>query len=86
MAAPKTGIIPNPNAAEYAEAVTPDDATYLTQITRGLWVGGGGNVNVEMSNGDVVLFSGVGAGSLLPLRVRRVLATTTTATLIVALY
>lgn len=86
MAAPSTGIIPSPNSAEFAAAVTPSDSAALTQITRGLWVGGGGNVNVEMSNGDTVLFSGVAAGSLLPLRVRRVLATSTTATFIVALY
>ena len=86
MAAPSTGIIASPNAAEYAASVTPSDATYLAQTTRSLWVGGDGNINVEMSNGDVVLFSGVSGGSLLPLRVRRVLATLTTATLIVALY
>jgi len=86
MAAPSTGIIPHPNSAEFAGAVTPSDTVNLPQLTRGLWIGGAGNVEVDMSNGDTVLFSGVSAGSLLPLRVRRVRAGATTATLIVAVY
>lgn len=87
MAAPASGIISNANAAEYAAAVTPSDATALPQITRGLWVGGAGNVSVKMGgDGDTAIFAAVPAGSLLPVRARQVLATGTTATLILALY
>jgi len=86
MAAPATGIIPSPNAAEYAAAVTPSDSTRLV-ATRALYIGGAGNVTVEMA-GDLqtVLFSGLTAGMVLPIRVLRVLATGTTATLITAMY
>lgn len=67
------------------EAVTPSDATELTYISRALWVGGAGAVAVLMETGEVLTLSGVPAGTLLPLRVKRVNATNTTATLIVAL-
>lgn len=70
-----------------AVAVTPSDAADLTVVpTRSLWVGGAGNVNVDMADGTTVLFSGVTAGTILPLQVKRVRSTSTTATLIVALY
>lgn len=86
MSAPTRGIIPNPNAAEYAEAVTPSDSAALI-ATRGLWIGAAGNVTVDMvGDGLPVLFSGINAGTLLPIRVVRVRATGTTATLITALY
>jgi hypothetical protein len=71
--------------ASRAEAVTPSDSTDLTYVSRGLWVGGAGNVAVVMVSGDAVTFSGVVAGTLLPIRVSRVKSTSTTATLILAL-
>lgn len=67
-------------------AVIPSDATYLPEITRGLWVGGAGDVNVQMSGmNNTTLFKSVPAGTLLPIRVGQVLATSTTATNIVAM-
>ncbi len=73
--------------ATSAEAVVPNDSTVL-EATRGLWVGGAGDIVVVMSGGDgsSVTLSGVTAGTLLPLSVIGVDATDTTATLIVALY
>ena len=71
--------------ATSGEAVTPSDSTDLTTVSRALWVGGAGNINVIMSDGTTLLFSGVAAGTLLPLRVSRVKSTSTTATLIVAI-
>lgn len=68
-----------------AAAVTPGDSTAL-RPTRGLYVGGAGNVKVEMSLGNVVTFSSVAAGTLLPIQVVKVYSTDTTATNIVALY
>jgi len=70
-----------------AAAVTPDDSNDLTYMTRALWVGGAGNVTVIMQGGGAaVTFSGVTAGTVLPIRVSRVKSTSTTATLIVALW
>lgn len=76
--------------AEYAVVVTPSDSTNLTYTTRGLYVGGAGNVSVEMAGTggqeETVLFTGVQAGSVLPIAVTRVNSTSTTATTIVALW
>jgi hypothetical protein len=63
-------------------AITPHDTNPLTHVTRAIYVGGGGHLNVVMLGGTTVLFSNVPAGSLLPIRVRQVLATGTTATLL----
>ena len=71
--------------ADGAEAVTKSDATDLTYITRGLYVGGTGDVKVVMQSGDQVTFSAVPAGTILPIRCSRVLSTGTTATLMIAL-
>jgi len=68
-----------------ASAVTPNDSTDLSQPSRALFVGGAGNLTVDMTNGDNVVFTGVLAGSVLPFRVKRVYSTGTTATNIVAL-
>ena len=71
--------------AHGAVAVTPSDSTDLP-VTRGLYVGGAGNVAVTMADGGVVTFTGATAGQFLPLQVTRVMSTNTTATLILALY
>lgn len=63
--------------AAYAVAVTPSDSTVLT-TTRALFVGGAGNLSVVMAgNGATVVFTGVTAGSIIPIRVTKVLAATT---------
>lgn len=76
------GTIPGEGAA----AVTPNDSTDLTTIARALYVGGAGNVKIDAADGSTVTFSGVLAGSILPVRVARVYSTGTTATNIVAIY
>jgi hypothetical protein len=68
-----------------AIAVTPSDATIIP-VTRGLFIGGAGNINVRTVKGTTILLSGITANTVLPLAVDQVLATTTTATLIRALY
>lgn len=76
--------------AHGAVAVTPNNDTDLTTNTRGLYVGGAGNLVVVMASeanaATTVTFTGVAAGTVLPIRVRRVKSTNTTATSIVALY
>jgi hypothetical protein len=87
MAAPAFGISNNSDVAEYAAAVTPSDATTFSVPTRALYVGATGNVRVRFaSDQTLVTFVGCQAGQILPVRVDRVLSTSTTATSIVALW
>jgi hypothetical protein len=65
-------------------AITPSDSTVIA-ATRGIWVGGAGNLAVTMGSGAVLTFAGVAAGTLLPIQVQKVMATNTTATLILGL-
>lgn len=65
---------------ESAAALLPDDAAELACATRAVYVGGGGDLAVRMLGGSLVTLGAVPAGSLLPLRLRAVLATGTTAT------
>lgn len=70
-----------------ASVVTPDDATELAYVTRGLYVGGAGALSVIMRDEtEAVTFAGLPAGSVLPIRVKLVRATGTTATSIVAIW
>jgi len=52
---------------------------------KGIYVGGDGNVDAIDFDGTVVTFTGVVAGTILPIRPRDI-ATSTTATLMIALY
>lgn len=68
-----------------ARAVTPSDTTNIGGC-RGLWVGGAGALTLDFADGATnIVFSGVPAGTLLPIAPAKVKAATT-ATLIVALY
>ena len=72
------------------EEVTPHDTNELTFVSRALWVGGAGTLEVVMvgdgaAGGQQLTIAGIPAGTLLPLAVKQVKATGTTATLIVAL-
>ncbi len=71
--------------ATHAAAVTPSDSVDLANFSRAIYVGGAGNLVVVMLSGEQVTFTGVQAGTILPIRVTRVRATSTTATAIVAL-
>ncbi len=50
-----------------------------------VYVGGAGNVVVETSGGDIVTFTAVPVGSILPVSVKKV-TTASTATLMIALW
>jgi len=56
------------------------------QITKAVYVGGTGNLNVVMQGGQTVLFTGVQAGSILPISVTQIKNTSTTATTILGLW
>lgn len=70
--------------ASRAAAVTPNNTTDLTSVARALWIGGAGDVAVITAGGDTVTFANV--SGVLPVRVKRVLATGTSATGIVAVW
>ena len=67
------------------KAITPSDATVLGLDLRALYVGGDGDVVLTDYDDNTVTFSGVLAGTILPLRPRKVTAATT-ATAIVGIY
>jgi hypothetical protein len=63
-----------------SEVITPNDAQTLNHVTRGLYVGQGGDVTVRMLSGEVTTLANAQSGVLYPLRITQVLATGTTAT------
>lgn len=73
-------------SASYASAVTPSDATVFESSTRGVYIGGTGDIAVVMEGSGSVTFVSVLSGSILPIRCTQILATGTTATAIVALF
>lgn len=70
--------------ARGAWEITPADSD-MTNEARGIYVGGGGDVKVTTSSGDVVTFKGVPGGTLLPVIAIRVWSTGTTADSLVAI-
>ena len=71
--------------ASHGFAVTPSDSSLLSETTRGIYVGTGGNIAALLLSGASVTFAAVPAGSLLPARLTKIMATGTTASNIVAL-
>lgn len=67
-------------------SITPSDVTAFSVDPRALYIGGAGDVAVVMRGGPTLTFSGCAAGSILPIRVTKVLSTGTTATLIIGLF
>jgi hypothetical protein len=72
--------------ARGAVQVTPSDQNELNFISTRLWIGGGGSVAVTLADGSSCTYFCVPAGSYLTIRARRVLATGTSATDIIAEY
>lgn len=78
-----------------AAVVTPSDTVNIPSVSSEngsgnngcvLYVGGSGNIRVMTIGGDDVLFSNVQAGTFMPVQVKRVYSTNTTATGIIALW
>jgi hypothetical protein len=76
-------MLQNNIVASSAVAVSPSDTGEIRALA--LYVGTTGNLRVLTANGDDVTFPNVPSGFLLPLEVRRVYSTSTTASNIVAL-
>ena len=67
-------------------AITKSDTDNFNYMVRGIYVGGTGAVVVVTPSGTAVTFSGVPAGTILPVKCIRVNSTNTTATNMVGLY
>lgn len=89
MATPEPQAPPGSTiSARNAIAVVPSDSADLANISRAIYIGGAGNLQVTLAadaDGTSVVLTGVTAGAIYPLRVKRVWAASTTATLILAL-
>ena len=66
--------------------VTPDNDNDLAIIGAIIFVGTGGNLEVTTVSGDTVIYKNLPDAYTLPVQVRRVKATNTTATDIIAQY
>jgi hypothetical protein len=66
-------------ACEALVAITPNDSTDLGEVTRALYVGTAGDVKVMCLDSSQVTFTAVPAGTVLPVRIKRVMNTGTTA-------
>jgi hypothetical protein len=68
-----------------AFSITGNDSANLQNVAV-VYVGGSGAVKVTTANGDVVTFSGLLAGTVIPVQVLRVWSTGTTATSLIGIY
>lgn len=69
------------------ELITPSDSTDLPSgPCRGVYVTGAGNVNVNLAGGGTAVLTGLSAGQIVDINATRILATSTTATGVYALY
>ncbi len=77
-----------PAPAAHLFAITPSDATIFPTATRGIWVGGAGNIAIVAlsDTGSPVTLTAVPAGTLLQIAAQQVMATGTTATDIVGMW
>lgn len=69
--------------SEHAFAITPNDDADLPFVTRGIYIGGAGNVRVTTLGGETVDYKNLAVGMTHEGRIKRVHATGTTATDIV---
>lgn len=66
--------------------ISPSDGAYLPTVPRAIYVGGAGNLAFMTIRGEVLIFVGVVAGTIIPVRAVKVFSTNTTASNLVGLY
>jgi hypothetical protein len=71
--------------ARYAQALTKSDTTTYQPPMDALYIGGAGAAAVVTEDGQTVTFSGLVAGTILPVRFTKLMSTNTDATLCVGL-
>ncbi len=74
-------------------AITPSNSTDFSsptasgvQVTRAIWVGGTGNLHVVLEDNSTVTLNAVPTGTMMHLRVKKVLTPGTTASNLVGLF
>ncbi len=70
--------------AENAVEITTNDSTDLATDARGVYVGVSGNLKATLVGGTTVTFVGLASGVIHPIQARRIWATGTTATSVIA--
>lgn len=78
-----------PYAFRYAEPITPSDGANLPHNTKGIYVGtatAGQTIKVDTEAGGTATFTNVAQGSTIPIAAKKVYATGTTATNLLALF
>jgi hypothetical protein len=81
------GIQTSTHSSGACRTITPNDGADLPlNVCRAIYAGVGGDISIVDLSGETVVFSGVLAGSILPVQTSRVNATGTTASLLIALY
>lgn len=78
-----TNLLDSPATTGFA--ITPHDSTDFTFVTRGIYVGVGGDIVIVMKSGGALTFKNAVAGSVIPVRATRVNSTSTTATNLIGL-
>ena len=63
-------------------AITKSDDNELAQVTRGIYVGGTGNISLVTERGNTIVLKGVLTGTILNIRAVKVLAATTATDLV----
>ena len=71
------------NTSQYTDAVAVTTSDTADNYFQALYVGGAGNVAVVTEGGTTVTFTAPPVGTILPIRTKKVMATNTTATLLV---
>lgn len=69
-------------AATRIKAITPNNDQEIGVVNRAIYVGGAGDIKVMTYGGDIVTITGVPAGALLPLSVKFIYSSGTSATYI----
>ncbi len=71
------------SAATRAENIIPSDEN-LSFLTRGIYIGDSGDLQVIMMDSDIpITFTGIQGGSLMPIRVKKILPATTAANIVI---
>lgn len=77
-------IIDAQSASATFFAITPSDSVDFTIVPKSVYVGVTGNITAKNAAGVSVLFTAVPAGTTLPIKPTRIMATGTTASALVA--
>ena len=73
------------SASDHA-AIVPSDTIDLTEYPRAIYIGGAGKIKVTLEGGGTETYTGLIAGSILPVIAKRVWSTGTDATLLIGMY